>query len=81
MTHQAEIVFELGLEPELFERRDLDVVGRLGHLDDRGTVARHVGHDLGRELVRAPFLVDQLDLEAPRVGQREGGVVDMLAVS
>ena len=80
MAHQAEIVVELGLELELFERRDLHVVGRLGHLDDRRTVARHVRHDLGRQLVGPPFAVDQLDLEPPRVGEREGRAVDMLAV-
>ena len=81
MTHHAEIVFELGLEPELFERRHLNVVGRLSHLDHRGTIARHVGHDLGRQLVGTPFPVDQLNLEAPRVGKREGRAVDVLAIS
>ena len=40
MANQAEIVFEFGLELlELFERRNLNVVGWLRHLDDRGTVA------------------------------------------
>ena len=52
----------------------------LGHLDHRWTVARHVRHDLGCQLVRSPFLVDQLHLKAPRVGKGQRGAIDVLAV-
>ena len=80
MTNHAEIVFELGFQLELFHRRDPNVVRRLRHLDDRRLVPRDVRHDLGGQLVGTPFLVDQLDAEPPRVGEFQGGAVDVVAV-
>ena len=71
MTNHAEVVLELGFELELFHGRDAHVMRRLGHLDDRRLVPGHVGDDLGGELVGAPFAVDQLDLEALRIGELE----------
>ena len=76
----AEIVFELRLERKLLDRRDPDVVARLGHRDDRRPVPRDVDHQVGRHLVGPPLAVDQLDLVPPRLVHREPGLVNVVAV-
>ena len=61
VAHQPEVVVHLGLELELLERRDLDIVRRLGDRDGRGPVPRDVDDDLWLDRVGAPLGVDQLD--------------------
>ena len=70
MADQAEVVVHPGLEFQLLERRDLDVMRRLRERDRRRPVARHIHDDLGLERVGPAFGVNELHRIAFRVRER-----------